>query len=94
MGANSGKKNGSFLTCDGGRYTQAVKRGFPMQGDYRFFIIFLTVFSKVSSVNYLNFIIRIRRYKSLKRRILSVTGPPMSILIWLRAQFDGLFNKF
>lgn len=41
MGANSGNKNGRFLTCDRGRYTHVVKRGFPVRDDYRFFIIFL-----------------------------------------------------
>ena len=52
-----------------------LKRDF-LGWDYHRFLkldsLFQTTFSKVSSMNYLNFIIRIRRYKSLRRRILSV----------------------
>lgn len=69
-----------------GDIPKLLKGDFLRWDDYRFLklsSLFSTAFSKVSSMNYLNFIIRIRRYKSLKRRISSVASPPLSILIWL-----------
>jgi len=54
--------------------SRLLKRDF-LGWDYHTFLkldsLFPTTFSKVSSMNCLNFIIRIRRYKSLRRRISS-----------------------
>ena len=52
--------------------SKLLKRDFLGWNYHRFLkldSLFPTAFSKVPSMNYLNFIIRIRRYKSLRRRI-------------------------